>query len=134
MILKLKEHATSSTFIDNVSLPIHRWFRFPAGFSAEWARKFIEDQKKVKKDMVVLDPFAGVGTAVLAAEEAEVETYGLEAQPFIARIACAKLLWSTDVNEFTKFANSVLQDAKSYEDCSVEYPKLIHRCYPENVL
>ena len=134
-VLATKEKPqASSTFIDNVSLPVHRWFRFPAGFSAEWARKVIEEQKKVKTDIVLLDPFAGVGTAVLAGEEAEVEAYGLDAQPFIARVACAKLLWSTDVNEFTKLANSVLQDARKYENHLAEYPKLIHKCYPEHIL
>jgi hypothetical protein len=26
--------ATSSTFVDNMRLPVHRWFRYSAGFSA----------------------------------------------------------------------------------------------------
>jgi hypothetical protein len=25
---------TSSTFVDNMRLPVHRWFRYSAGFSA----------------------------------------------------------------------------------------------------
>lgn len=28
--------ARSGTFTDNMKLPIHRWFRYSAGFSAEW--------------------------------------------------------------------------------------------------
>ena len=33
--------ARSSTFLDNLSIPIHRWFRYSAGFSADWVREVI---------------------------------------------------------------------------------------------
>jgi hypothetical protein len=46
---------TTSTFSDNLSLPIHRWFRYSAGFSALWVRKLI-DQEKAKGTVNVLDP------------------------------------------------------------------------------
>jgi hypothetical protein len=29
--------ATASTFVDNMRLPVHRWCRYSAGFSAPWA-------------------------------------------------------------------------------------------------
>lgn len=32
---------TTSTFIDNMSLPIHRWFRYTAGFSAQWVEETV---------------------------------------------------------------------------------------------
>jgi len=38
--------AGSSTFVRNMTLPVHRWFRFPAGFSAEWAQAVIEDERR----------------------------------------------------------------------------------------
>ena len=62
-----------------MSLPVHRWYRFPAGFSAEWVRSLIIEEKKTRNDIVLLDPFAGVGTSILVGEEALVESYGLEA-------------------------------------------------------
>ena len=33
--------ATSSTFVDNMRLPIHGWNRYSAGFSVEWAQSVI---------------------------------------------------------------------------------------------
>lgn len=36
---------TTSTFSDNVSLPVHRWYRYSAGFSALWVRSLIEQEK-----------------------------------------------------------------------------------------
>lgn len=132
---KVKEkYATSSTFADNMSLPIHRWYRFSAGFSAEWVGSLIEEEKKRRDGIVLLDPFAGVGTSVLAGEQAMVDAYGLEAQPFIARIARAKLLWNSDINSFSEFADTVLQNAKNEVSDIPQYPKLIHKCYPDTIL
>lgn len=132
---KVKEkYDASSTFADNMSLPIHRWYRFSAGFSAQWVSNLIEEKKKRRDDIVLLDPFVGVGTSVLAGEEATVDAYGLEAQPFIARIARAKLLWNSDINSFSEFANTVLQNAKSEVGDIPQYPTLIHKCYPDTIL
>ena len=57
-----------STFIHNMSLPVHSWYRFPAGFSAEWAQRVIENHRETIGELALLDPFAGVGTTVLAGE------------------------------------------------------------------
>jgi hypothetical protein len=32
---------SSSTFVNNMSLPVHRWFRYSAGFSGLWVRETI---------------------------------------------------------------------------------------------
>ncbi|MDD3582182.1 MAG: DNA methyltransferase, partial [Desulfobacca sp.] len=84
---------SKSTFIHNMKLPVHGWFRYSAGFSAEWAKNLVEELQSSRGEIVVLDPFAGVGTAVIAGEEAGANSYGLEAHPFIARVANSKLLW-----------------------------------------
>jgi hypothetical protein len=36
---------TSSTFTDNMKLPVHRWFRYSAGFSAQWVESVITHAK-----------------------------------------------------------------------------------------
>jgi hypothetical protein len=94
----------------------------------------IEEEKQTGKLVTLLDPFAGVGTAVLAGEEAGVPALGLEAQPFIARVAKAKLLWHTDAAKFSAFASAVLEDAKGRNDAPLEFPPLIRKCYPDDVL
>ena len=48
----------SGTFTDNMKLPVHRWFRYSAGFSADWVEHVIKDLKPE----TILDPFAGSGT------------------------------------------------------------------------
>ncbi len=123
-----------STFIHNMGLPVHGWYRFPAGFSAEWAQQVIEDHRGVIGELAVLDPFAGVGTTVLAGESAGVPACGVEAQPFIQRIAAAKLLWHSNIAEFHEMAQAVADLAKSKCRQLPPYPKLIHGCFTEESL
>jgi hypothetical protein len=34
--------ARTSTFVDNMAIPVHRWFRYSAGFSALWVKDMIQ--------------------------------------------------------------------------------------------
>ncbi len=124
---------TTSTFQDNLSLPIHRWFRFSAGFSAAWAGELIEKEKARGRERV-LDPFAGSGTVLLEGEKGNVSTIGIEAHPFISRIARAKLSWREDAKAFREHAFSILEYAKSHHARPVESPRLIEKCFPQEVL
>jgi DNA modification methylase len=55
---------STTTFADNLSAPVHRWFRYSAGFSAAWVREVIEAQR-VWGRVNIYDPFAGSGTTLL---------------------------------------------------------------------
>ena len=110
---QVREH-TSSTFADNMRLPVHRWFRFSAGFSADWAEHVIRSCT-LGSPLRVLDPFAGSGTTLLAAENAGTESLGMEAHPFLYRIAHAKLARRSDPAAYSRLASDVLADAKHRE-------------------
>src|SRR6266853_77854 len=79
----------TSNFLNNMRLPVHRWFRYSAGFSAEWVKLLLA--KRPLDETRVLDPFVGSGTTCLACDEMGVSSCGLEAHPFIHRVARAKL-------------------------------------------
>jgi DNA modification methylase len=124
----------TTTFIDNMKLPVHGWFRFSAGFSAEWIEAVIRDVN-LSKEAVLFDPFAGSGTTVLAGETAGIKSIGLEAHPFVYRVANAKLHWDSNVNDFRDLAHHVLKAAKNNRTNSqLAYPPLIHKCYPDEAL
>ncbi len=123
----------SSTFADNLSLPIHRWFRYSAGFSAHWVRQVIE-QEKLHGRTKVLDPFSGSGTVLLASEQSGVQAVGLEAHPFVARVASAKLYWQTDAQAFGEYAFTILTQAKSMNIELPNPPELLRKCFPTESL
>lgn len=130
---RVQESPTSgsgkSTFVRNMALPVHGWYRFPAGFSAEWVESIISSQRHRLDGLSFLDPFAGVGTAILAAERVGVPACGIEAQPFVARIAQAKLLWWADTQQFFERGQALLARARRGNGTAPCYPSLIQRCY-----
>ena len=123
----------SGSFVDNMQLPVHRWFRYSAGFSAHWVREVIQAETRAGM-LRVFDPFAGSGTVILEAERAGVEGLGIESHPFVARIARAKLRWHEDVGAFRQLGRSILEAAKRKEGKPTAYPKLISKCFPAEAL
>jgi hypothetical protein len=124
---------TTGTFVDNLSLPIHRWFRYTAGFSALWVRELIT-QQKANSTRRVLDPFAGSATVLLESEFCDTESMGVEAHPFIVRVARAKLHWREDPKAFGSQAAAILDTARCLGGSPEGYASLINRCYPPEVL
>lgn len=123
----------TSTFLKNLTLPVHRWFRFSAGFSAQWVRDLINLQN-VNQTTNVLDPFAGSGTTVLEGEFSNVVAVGVEAHPFVARIARTKLLWRSRPRAFKDRALLTLKQASDGKPDTSDYPSLIHKCFPLDAL
>lgn len=119
---------TSSTFVGNMSVPIHKWYRFSAGFSAEWVRQFLRLQK-AKDHEHILDPFAGSGTALLEAETCGLVGLGLEAHPFIFKVADAKLAWRADSIQLGDAAEDLLRRAKAITVRTDDPPDLVKKCY-----
>jgi hypothetical protein len=126
---------SSSTFVNNMSLPVHRWFRYSAGFSAAWVRDSIVSAKsRCHGEVRVLDPFAGSGTVLLEAEDQDVPSYGVESHPFVARIAQAKMTSGIEAEAFRLYANAVRRRAERVMPDVGSYPELIRKCYPDEVL
>lgn len=116
-----------------MKLPVHRWFRFSAGFSAQWVESVITKAKGLG-NVTLLDPFAGSGTTLLAAEQRGVECYGVEAHPFMARIAKAKLLYRSDFEAYLQRVREVNRCAENLKGCVDSYPKLIRNCFSDQSL
>ncbi len=109
-------------------LPVHRWFRYSAGFSAAWAESVIRD---TAGKVVVFDPFAGSATTLLAAEAVGAESWGLEAHPFVYRVAHAKLQYRQDAQRYLRTIEQITQIARSSPGRLEGYPPLIRKCYSD---
>lgn len=126
---------TSSTFVDNMNQPIHRWFRYSAGFAARWVEGLLREATTTGHRVRVLDPFAGAGTVLIEAERCNAESIGLESHPFVFRVARAKLAWRSSVGDFLDLAAEVYDRAiRSNPDNIERYPSLIRRCFPDETL
>jgi hypothetical protein len=123
--------ARSGTFADNMKLPVHRWYRYSAGFSAEWVEQLVRQLSPSS----VLDPFAGSGTTLIAAEAAGALAYGYESHPFVAQIAAAKSCWHQSAGEFFDSAKELLTTASKCQPSDMGVvPELLVKCYTPEVL
>lgn len=123
---------STTNFLDNLRLPIHRWFRYSAGFSAEWVKSLLRDREG--RDLRVLDPFVGSGTTCLACDELGVPSVGIEAHPFVLRVARAKLSFTADVARFQSLATAALKHVTEIRMPKSAGSKLIGDCFSPETL
>lgn len=124
------EYGRSGTFIDNMVLPIHRWYRYSAGFSSQWVEQVLLNWG-ITSDKLVLDPFAGSGTVPLTCDKLGLPSIAWEAHPVVARICRTKLLWGTSIEKFSSLTNKILRNANQIDGDTSNYPSLIQRSYDE---
>jgi len=118
-----------TTFADNMRLPVHRWFRYSAGFSAELVLSILAEVDEA----TVLDPFAGSATTLLAAQSGGAESIGIDPHPFVSRVAEAKLSWTADVSEF-RAASALVASTARAQAPSAGLPPLLAKAYPQKTL
>ena len=86
----------------------------------------IRDRSAKVEQVVVLDPFAGSGTTLIAGQAAG-RSYGLETHPWW-RVAEAKLSWQASADEFEERIAEVLGDVTPAE--WTDPPALLAKIYP----
>jgi len=123
----------SGTFLDNMALPIHRWYRYSAGFAAKWVEQVLMDWG-IRNGNVVLDPFAGSGTVSVVCDRLGITSIGVEAHPVVSRIAKAKLLWETPPERVRHFAGMIVRNARDRKPDISVYPQLVHRSFSQDAL
>jgi hypothetical protein len=81
----------------NENSPVHRWFRYKEAYSADLLSELLRYVGGAgKRGLVLLDPYCGVGTALLSAQvnpDLISSATGVERNPFVAFVARTKLSW-----------------------------------------
>lgn len=70
----------------NKATSTHRWFKFKEGFSAQLVKEFVREFG-LGPSQRILDPFAGVSTTLMVAEELGIDATGIEVMPI------GELIW-----------------------------------------
>jgi hypothetical protein len=91
-------------FVDNKTLPIHRWVPWIAGFSAGFVDGVLEtflNSRQRQGRALILDPFAGVGTTLVQSVLRGHDAIGFEINPYGALAARTKIgAASVDLSQF----------------------------------
>lgn len=125
------------TFKDSLKAPIFGWFTYPAGFSFK-AVEYSFKTVGIKSGDTVYDPFMGSGTTNLVAKMMGVNSYGVEAHPFVFPITKCKLNWEVNlqkVNDYIiKIKNQIRENIQKSEKeiteiLESEFPDLVLRCF-----
>ena len=119
------------TFNANRNKPVDRWFQFKEGFSSELLN-YVITQLPLRRSQTIhlLDPFAGVGTTLLAAQLAKrkgwnFEAIGIECNPFLEFVARTKLAWPLfNVDRLFHLESQILEPPFSTNEFQGEIPEL----------
>ncbi len=111
-------------YSDDLNKPFQRWYRYKEGFSVELVEQLIREYSKHKKG-IILDPFSGSGSTLLAANEMGYSGVGFEVNPFSFFLSKCKLeKYTKEIIElFKKEYEEILHNAEEIDE---EYvlPKL----------
>ena len=93
-----------TAFARNRTEPLHRWVPWIAGFSSSFVGSVLETvSDRNPADILVLDPFAGVGTTLVEAMERGHESVGFEINPYAALVCRTKMsCLAYDLNRFQR--------------------------------
>lgn len=89
MFSEAPEYRDLVTFIPNKHEPIHNWYYFKEGFSKSLVDIFL-DKFELNESSLVLDPFCGSGTTLLACKQGGIKSIGFDVSPFFVFVSKVK--------------------------------------------
>ncbi len=110
--------------------PIHRWLVFPHSFTDDIVKELIDEWSLGSSDLIV-DPFIGAGTTLLASKEAGVPAIGFDLSP-LAILASNTKVANYCIKHLEKLWRSLKHNLRVYNPNGEisGYPELIQRALP----
>ena len=133
--------ANLGTFAESLRSPVHRWFTYPAGFSFRAVEEGIRSFGIVPGD-TIYDPFAGTATTCVVAKQKGINSFGVEAHPFVQFVAQTKLHWEFDPIALRRQIDALIADVQQATegrdlgaiDVETIFPELVRKCYSRDKL
>lgn len=111
-----------STEKDN---PFQRWYRYKEGFSIQFIEKIVEEYGNDHME-ILMDPFAGSGTTVLAANRMGIKGIGFEVNPFSFFLMKTKQQFYTnqEIQKFEETYHAIIDELKAGQYEAYDLPEL----------
>lgn len=106
------------SFQGNKEEPFYRWFKYKEGFSSSLVKYFLEAYCPTNGK--VLDPFAGAGTTLFAANELGCDSYGIELLPVgIFAMQTRKAVNKVDSSNLKKIVKEVWHNVQNIKQTTI---------------
>lgn len=114
-----------------------RWYRYKEGYSIQLMKRILKDYNK-NPNGIIMDPFLGSGTTVIAANELGLKGIGFEVNPFSYFLSTCKITnYNSDEVELFKTSYKKILNSKfnEYTDVNYELPKLsiAHKTFEKEI-
>lgn len=115
-----------ATYQGNIPYHVYNWFYYKEAFSRNLVLEVIKDFGLEKG--IVLDPFCGSGTTLLACKELGISSIGFDIQPSAVNASNAKVL-DYDVPEVRKILKDIL--SKDVKDAGISENSFAKKAFSE---
>lgn len=112
-------------------IAVHRWYQFVLGYSSSFVDAVIDSYAHDERT-VVLDPFMGTGTTLVAAKRRGYLSFGIDGNPFMVDMAKVKLNWRVDALELIKSMERLIHEATTAPVLDLNRPKLLLPAYMDD--
>jgi SAM-dependent methyltransferase len=109
--ISLGRYAGPITFRSNEVLPLHRWWPYVQGYSAEFVAGVLSEAD-LRPGATILDPFAGSGTTLVEARRAGYRAWGTEILAPAALAARVKTYFELDGRKLVEAGHRVVARAR----------------------
>lgn len=121
-----------ATFVPNKRLPVYRWFYYKEGFAKDMVDKIIE-MFEIKKNGMVLDPFCGSGTTLLACKQRSINSVGYDVLP--VSVFASKVKTSDyDVERLLSDLKKITKTSFVRFEIKEKFPSLFYKAFSKYAL
>lgn len=124
------QYSNLVTFTPNKNTPIHSWYPLVEGYSKDFVKNIIDEQK-IKPEFC-LDPFGGIGTTALTCYEMGIKCVSIEASPFFYDVSNIKINFSNLSSDTLEKLINKIAISLSKSKSLVEHPNLQSKTFFEN--